>query len=75
MLDILEWTLEVIGVTYRRLDGRFVTKDTVDENIYGIARRKLVLDAAVLESGAELDNENDVPEKTMGEILSALLLV
>lgn len=22
MLDILEWTLEVIGVTYRRLDGR-----------------------------------------------------
>lgn len=147
MLDILEWTLEVIGVTYRRLDGstqvlerqtivdtfnndpsifacllstraggqglnligadtviihdmdfnpqmdrqaedrchrigqdkpvtiyRFVTKDTVDENIYGIARRKLVLDAAVLESGAELDNENDVPEKTMGEILSALLL-
>ncbi|WOL07232.1 protein CHROMATIN REMODELING 19 [Canna indica] len=146
MLDILEWTLEVIGVTYRRLDGstqvlerqsivdtfnsdpsifacllstraggqglnligadtviihdmdfnpqmdrqaedrchrigqvkpvtiyRLVTKDTVDENIYEIARRKLVLDAAVL-SGAQLDNENDVPEKTMGEILSALLL-
>lgn len=22
MLDILEWTLEVVGVTYRRLDGR-----------------------------------------------------
>lgn len=22
MLDILEWTLDVIGVTYRRLDGR-----------------------------------------------------
>jgi len=52
-----------------------VTKDTVDENIYEIARRKLILDAAVLESGAELDDSNDVPEKTMGEILSALLLV
>ncbi|XP_072962714.1 protein CHROMATIN REMODELING 19 [Typha angustifolia] len=148
MLDILEWTLEVIGVTYRRLDGstqvnerqtivdtfnhdhsifacllstraggqglnligadtviihdmdfnpqmdrqaedrchrigqekpvtiyRLVTKETVDENIYEIARRKLVLDAAVLESGAQLDNDNDVPERTMGEILSALLLV
>lgn len=23
MLDILEWTLDVIGVTYRRLDGRY----------------------------------------------------
>jgi len=22
MLDILEWALDVIGVTYRRLDGR-----------------------------------------------------
>ncbi|KAM0950223.1 putative DNA helicase chromatin remodeling SNF2 family [Dioscorea sansibarensis] len=148
MLDILEWTLEVIGVKYRRLDGgtqvlerqtivdtfnndpsifacllstraggqglnligadtviihdmdfnpqmdrqaedrchrigqrkpvtvyRFVTKDTVDENIYEIARRKLVLDAAVLESGTVPDDDDDVPEKTMGEILSALLLV
>ncbi|KAJ6846333.1 protein CHROMATIN REMODELING 19 [Iris pallida] len=148
MLDILEWTLEVIGVKYKRLDGstqvserqtivdtfnndpsifacllstraggqglnligadtviihdmdfnpqmdrqaedrchrigqikpvtifRLVTKDTVDENIYEIARRKLVLDAAVLESGTELDPDNDVPEKTMGEILSSLLLV
>ncbi|KAJ0974495.1 hypothetical protein J5N97_016460 [Dioscorea zingiberensis] len=148
MLDILEWTLEVIGVKYRRLDGstqvlerqtivdtfnndpsifacllstraggqglnligadtviihdmdfnpqmdrqaedrchrigqikpvtvyRLVTKDTVDENIYEIARRKLVLDAAVLESGTVLDDDDDVPEKTMGEILSALLLV
>ncbi|OAY78527.1 Protein CHROMATIN REMODELING 19 [Ananas comosus] len=148
MLDILEWTLEVVGVTYRRLDGstqvnerqtivdtfnndpsifacllstraggqglnligadtviihdmdfnpqmdrqaedrchrigqvkpvtvyRLVTKDTVDENIYEIARRKLVLDAAVLESGAELDDDNDVSEKTMGEILASLLLV
>ncbi|KAL0920289.1 hypothetical protein M5K25_009414 [Dendrobium thyrsiflorum] len=148
MLDILEWALEVIGVTYRRLDGstqvterqtivdtfnndpsifacllstraggqglnlvgadtviihdmdfnpqmdrqaedrchrigqakpvtiyRLVTKGTVDENIYEIARRKLVLDAAVLESGTELENGNDVPQKTMGEILSSLLLV
>lgn len=55
--------------------SRLVTKDTVDENIYEIARRKLILDAAVLESGTELDDSNDVPEKTMGEILSALLLV
>lgn len=148
MLDILEWTLEVIGVTYRRLDGstqvnerqtivdtfnndtsifacllstraggqglnligadtviihdmdfnpqidrqaedrchrigqtkpvtvyRLVTKQTVDENIYEIAKRKLILDAAVLESGAEMDDSVDVPEKTMGEILSALLLI
>ncbi|XP_039819358.1 protein CHROMATIN REMODELING 19-like isoform X3 [Panicum virgatum] len=147
MLDILEWALEVIGVTYRRLDGgtpvterqtivdtfnndhsifacllstraggqglnligadtviihdmdfnpqmdrqaedrchrigqqkpvtvyRLVTKGSVDENIYEIARRKLVLDAAILQSGAELDNSTDVPEKTMGEILASLLL-
>ncbi|KQJ84074.1 protein CHROMATIN REMODELING 19 [Brachypodium distachyon] len=148
MLDILEWTLEVIGVTYRRLDGgtpvierqtivdtfnndrsivacllstraggqglnligadtviihdmdfnpqmdrqaedrchrigqqkpvtiyRLVTKESVDENIYAIARRKLVLDAAILQSGADVDDETDVPEKTMGEILASLLLV
>eukprot|EP00262_Sarcandra_glabra_P002084 TRINITY_DN1233_c1_g1_i2.p1 TRINITY_DN1233_c1_g1~~TRINITY_DN1233_c1_g1_i2.p1 ORF type:complete len:740 (+),score=133.64 TRINITY_DN1233_c1_g1_i2:255-2474(+) len=148
MLDILEWTLDVIGVTYRRLDGstqvterqsivdtfnndpsifacllstraggqglnligadtvvihdmdfnpqmdrqaedrchrigqtkavtiyRLVTKGTVDENIYEIAKRKLVLDAAVLKSGVQLDNDTEMPEKTMGEILSALLLV
>ncbi|CAK7326897.1 unnamed protein product [Dovyalis caffra] len=127
MLDILEWTLDVIGVTYRRLDGstqvtdrqtivdafnydtsifacllstraggqglnltgadtviihdldfnpqidrqaedrchrigqtkpvtiyRLVTKGTVDENVYEIAKRKLVLDAAVLESGVQV---------------------
>ncbi|KAM1064815.1 hypothetical protein ACFX15_019889 [Malus domestica] len=145
MLDILEWTLDVIGVTYRRLDGstqvterqtivdtfnndtsifacllstraggqglnligadtvvihdmdfnpqidrqaedrchrigqvkpvtiyRLVTKGTVDENVYEIAKRKLVLDAAVLESGVEMDNEGDT--STMGEILSKLLL-
>ncbi|KAL1807612.1 hypothetical protein DCAR_0726990 [Daucus carota subsp. sativus] len=146
MLDILEWALEVIGLTYRRLDGstqvtdrqtivdtfnnntsifacllstraggqglnltgadtviihdmdfnpqidrqaedrchrigqtkpvtiyRLVTKDTVDENIYEIAKRKLVLDAAVLESGVEVEKE-EIHEKTMGEILSKLLL-
>ncbi|XAR64515.1 DNA helicase [Bertholletia excelsa] len=147
MLDILEWTLDVIGVTYRRLDGgtqvterqtivdtfnndtsifacllstraggqglnligadtviihdmdfnpqidrqaedrchrigqtkpvtiyRLVTKDTVDENVYEIAKRKLVLDAAVLQSGEEVDHEGDMSIKTMGEILSTLLL-
>ncbi|KAF3431011.1 hypothetical protein FNV43_RR25741 [Rhamnella rubrinervis] len=147
MLDILEWTLDVIGVTYRRLDGstqvserqtivdtfnndtsifacllstraggqglnlvgadtvvihdmdfnpqidrqaedrchrigqtkpvtiyRLVTKGTVDENVYEIAKRKLVLDAAVLETGVEVNNEGDTSEKTMGEILSSLLL-
>ncbi|CAN4123783.1 unnamed protein product [Withania somnifera] len=145
MLDILEWTLDVIGVTYRRLDGstqvterqtivdtfnkdssifacllstraggqglnltgadtviihdmdfnpqidrqaedrchrigqnkpvtvyRLVTRNTVDENVYEIAKRKLTLDAAILESGAQIDNEGDA--KTMGEILSSLLL-
>ncbi|KAK4261645.1 hypothetical protein QN277_004610 [Acacia crassicarpa] len=147
MLDILEWTLDVIGLTYRRLDGstqvterqtivdtfnndtsifacllstraggqglnltgadtvvihdmdfnpqidrqaedrchrigqtrpvtihRLVTKGTVDENVYEIAKRKLVLDAAVLESGMEMDDKGDMPEKTMGEILSSILL-
>jgi len=54
--------------------SRLVTKGSVDENIYEIARRKLVLDAAILQSGAELDNSTDVPEKTMGEILASLLL-
>lgn len=53
---------------------RLVTKDTVDENVYEIAKRKLVLDAAVLETGLEVDNEGASPEKTMGEILSSLLL-
>lgn len=46
----------------------------MDENVYEIAKRKLFLDAAVLESGMEADNEGDAPEKTMGEILSSLLL-
>lgn len=53
---------------------RLVTKGTVDENVYEIAKRKLVLDAAVLETGLEMDNEGETSEKTMGEILSALLL-
>ncbi|XP_078448517.1 SNF2 domain-containing protein / helicase domain-containing protein [Wolffia australiana] len=148
MLDILEWALDVIGVTYNRLDGstqvserqtlvdtfnndssifacllstraggqglnligadtviihdmdfnpqidrqaedrchrigqrnpvtvyRLVTKETVDENVFEIAKRKLILDAAVLESGADMGDGNVIPEKTMGEILSALLLV
>ncbi|XP_010680043.3 protein CHROMATIN REMODELING 19 [Beta vulgaris subsp. vulgaris] len=148
MLDILEWALDVIGVTYRRLDGstqvterqsivdtfnndtsisacllstraggqglnligadtviihdmdfnpqidrqaedrchrigqtkpvtiyRLVTKGTVDEDVYEIAKRKLVLDAAILESGTVVvDNGDLMPEKTMGEILSAILL-
>ncbi|GMI75232.1 CHROMATIN REMODELING 19 [Hibiscus trionum] len=147
MLDILEWTLDVIGVTYRRLDGstqvtdrqtivddfnndtsifacllstraggqglnltgadtvvihdmdfnpqkdrqaedrchrigqtrpvtiyRLVTKGTVDENVYEIAKRKLTLDAAVLESGIDVGDEDDTSEKTMGQILSSLLM-
>ncbi|KAH9288007.1 hypothetical protein KI387_032124, partial [Taxus chinensis] len=146
MLDILEWALDTIGMTYRRLDGstqvserqtivdtfnndptifacllstraggqglnligadtviihdmdfnpqmdrqaedrchrigqtkpvtvyRLVTKGTVDENIYEIAKRKLVLDAAVLESGVEIANESDSDARTMGEILAAIL--
>ncbi|MBA0689128.1 hypothetical protein Goari_006868 [Gossypium aridum] len=147
MLDILEWTLDVIGVTYKRLDGstqvtdrqtivddfnndtsifacllstraggqglnltgadtviihdmdfnpqidrqaedrchrigqirpvtiyRLVTKGTVDENVYEIAKRKLTLDAAVLESGIDIENEGDTSEKTMGQILTSLLM-
>lgn len=49
-----------------------MTKGTVDEDVYKIAKRKLVLDAAVLESGKVMV-DNGMPEKTMGEILSALL--
>ncbi|CAN1336242.1 Protein CHROMATIN REMODELING 19 [Linum perenne] len=147
MLDILEWTLDVIGVAYRRLDGstqvtdrqtivdnfnndksifacllstraggqglnltgadtviihdmdfnpqidrqaedrchrigqtkpvtiyRLVTKGTVDENVYEIAKRKLTLDAAVLETGVDVENQGDASEMTMGEILSSLLM-
>lgn len=54
--------------------SRLVTKDTVDENVYEIAKRKLVLDAAVLESGIEVEKEGESADKTMGEILSTLLL-
>lgn len=52
-----------------------MTKDTVDENVYEIAKRKLKLDAAVLESGVEVENEGEMPDKTMAEILSSLLLL
>lgn len=52
-----------------------MTKDTVDENVYEIAKRKLVLDAAVLESGQAVEKEGDIPDQTMGEILSKILLM
>lgn len=42
--------------------------------MYEIAKRKLVLDAALLESDIEVDSEADLSEKTMGEILSKILL-
>lgn len=52
-----------------------MTKGTVDENIYEIAKRKLTLDAAVLETGVVVENEGEMPaDKTMAEILSSLLL-
>lgn len=61
-----------IGQTKPVTVYRLVTKGTVDEDIYSIAKRKLTLDAAVLESGIEAVNEeNDV--MTMGAILSAIL--
>lgn len=50
-----------------------MTKDTVDENVYQIAKRKLVLDAAVLESDTVVVDNGEMPEKTMGEILFAIL--
>lgn len=53
---------------------RLVTKSTVDENIFEIAKRKLLLDAAVLQNAIDVEDQDDVPEKSMGEILSALLL-
>lgn len=62
-----------IGQTKPVTVYRLVTKGTVDENVYEIAKRKLGLDAAVLESMEEI-KEGDMPEKTMGEILSAILL-
>ncbi|CAN6464121.1 unnamed protein product [Victoria cruziana] len=63
-----------IGQTKPVTVYRLVTKETVDENIYQIAKRKLILDAAVLESGVDLASENEMPEKTMAEILSSILL-
>jgi len=67
-----------IGQTKPVTVYRLVTNGTVDESIFKIAQQKLVLDAAVLESGREretatVQNERDV--RTMGEILSALLAV
>ncbi|KAK5776730.1 hypothetical protein PVK06_044693 [Gossypium arboreum] len=53
---------------------RLVTKGTVDENVYEIAKSKLTLDAAVLESGIAIENEGDTSEKTMGQILTSLLM-
>ena len=56
------------------MNFRLVTKGTVDEDIYSIAKRKLTLDAAVLESGTEAnDNSNETEVVTMGAILSAIL--
>ncbi|KAL3692845.1 hypothetical protein R1sor_006496 [Riccia sorocarpa] len=145
MLDILEWALEVLGLTYVRLDGstqvsrrqeivdsfnndpkifafllstraggqglnltgadtviihdvdfnpqmdrqaedrchrigqtkpvtvyRLVSKESVDENIYNIAQRKLVLDAAVLESGGDGET-GDNEARSMIEILQEIL--
>ncbi|KAL6584190.1 hypothetical protein OROMI_003479 [Orobanche minor] len=40
-----------------RLFYELVTKDTVDENVYEIAKWKLNLDAGVLKSGVEAENE------------------
>jgi SWI/SNF-related matrix-associated actin-dependent regulator 1 of chromatin subfamily A len=62
-----------IGQTKPVTVYRLVTKGTVDENIFEIAKRKLVLDAAVLESGAEEVNDNDSDARTMGDILAAIL--
>lgn len=62
-----------VRLFYDAFNCRLVTKGTVDENVYEIAKRKLGLDAAVLESMEDI-NEGDMPEKTMGEILSAILL-
>ncbi|XWS22899.1 hypothetical protein CRYUN_Cryun29cG0075600 [Craigia yunnanensis] len=63
-----------IGQTRPVTIYRLVTKGTVDENVYEIAKRKLFLDAAVLESGIDVDNEGDASEKPMGQILSSLLI-
>lgn len=63
-----------INIIFFDIFLRLVTKETVDENVFEIANRKLTLDAAVLQSGEEVDDEGVVSDKTMGEILSSLLL-
>ncbi|XP_002960048.2 protein CHROMATIN REMODELING 19 [Selaginella moellendorffii] len=146
MLDILEWVLQVMNLSYRRLDGstqvcerqslvddfnkeldifafllstraggqglnltgadtviihdvdfnpqmdrqaedrchrigqsksvtvyRLVTKSTVDENIFGIAQRKLVLDAVLEGDVSSSSPSADEDERTMGQILSMIL--
>lgn len=53
---------------------RLVTKGTVDEGIYTIAKQKLTLDAAVLDGGIEAnDNSKDGEILSMGAILSAII--
>ncbi|GJY26695.1 protein chromatin remodeling 19 [Tanacetum coccineum] len=60
-----------IGQTKPVTIYRVVTKDTVDQNMHEIAKSKLVVDAAMLESGIEVENEGELSDnKTMGEILS-----
>jgi SWI/SNF-related matrix-associated actin-dependent regulator 1 of chromatin subfamily A len=67
-----------IGQTKPVTIYRLVSKGTVDESIFNIAQQKLVLDAAILESGGDneavaVQSEGDA--RTMGEILSAILAV
>lgn len=54
---------------------RMVTRGTVDETVDEMAKWKLVLDAAVLDSGVGVDNEGDASSRTTGEILSSLMMV
>ncbi|XP_039017955.1 protein CHROMATIN REMODELING 19-like [Hibiscus syriacus] len=63
-----------IGQTRPVTIYRLVTKGTVDENVYEIAKRKLILDVAVLESRMDVGEEDDTSQKTMGQILSSLLM-
>jgi len=52
-----------------------VTRGTVDETVDEMAKWKVVLDAAVLDSGVAVDNEGDASSRTTGEILSSLMMV
>ncbi|KAL2635126.1 hypothetical protein R1flu_006605 [Riccia fluitans] len=61
-----------IGQTKPVTVYRLVSKGSVDENIYNIAQRKLVLDAAVLESGSDAEN-GDGEARSMIEILQEIL--